>query len=183
MTQPPDDAAPRPDEPGYWEQKASEQQPESPYGTPPAPGTPEQGAPPYPQYGAPPAYGGQPAYGAPQYGASQGGYGYGYGYGYAPPAKHPSATTAMVLGIIGLAGGMVCYLPILASPFAWWIGAKAVREIDASNGQMGGRGEANAGKITGIIGTVILLLGVLALVGVIALGVSGAFDDSGSSNV
>lgn len=99
------------------------------------------------QYGGPP-YGQQPGY-------SQQTYGYGVP-AFAP--KHPSATTAMVLGILGLA------LCSIAAPFAWWIGAKTLREIDQSGGQYTGRGEAQAGKIMGIIGTVFLILGILATV-------------------
>jgi hypothetical protein len=106
--------------------------------------------------------GGQPPYDPNQpYGYGQGGYGQvpppppG---GYAQPENHPRATTALVLGILGL----VC-CSILA-PFAWSIGKKAVNEIDASGGRYGGRGQAQAGYILGIIGTVLLILGVLFMV-------------------
>ena len=75
--------------------------------------------------------------------------------GYAQPQNHPRATTALVLGIVGI----VC-CSILA-PFAWAIGKKAVNEIDASGGQYGGRGQAQAGYILGIIGTVLLILGII----------------------
>ncbi len=154
MTQPPDDAEPRPDQPGYWESQAAGQQPS---------GAPQQ------PYGAPQPYGAQPPPG--------GGYP-AYGYGYQPVQKHANATTAMVLGIVGLAGGMACGVLILASPFAWVLGAKAVREIDQSGGRLGGRNEANAGKIMGIIGTVLLVLAVVAITAFIGIGVSGGFDDS-----
>ena len=53
-------------------------------------------------------------------------------------------------------------LLLIVSPVAWVLGAKAVREIDASPGRYGGRDRAQAGKIMGIIGTVLLVLGVLA---------------------
>lgn len=92
---------------------------------------------------------------------------YGYQPVYAAP-KHPQATLAMVLGIIGLTG-IMCYVTALVAPFAWWIGAKATREIDADPARYGGRGEASAGKIMGIIGTVLLILGLLALAGFITL--------------
>ena len=39
-------------------------------------------------------------------------------------------------------------------------GASAVREIDAAPGRYGGRDQANAGRIMGIIGTVLLVLGI-----------------------
>ena len=57
----------------------------------------------------------------------------------------------------------------MLSPFAWAIGPSAVREIDATQGRYGGRDKANAGKIMGIIGTVLLVLGILAVIGLIAL--------------
>jgi Domain of unknown function (DUF4190) len=91
-------------------------------------------------------------------------------YGYRPPPpNHPSATTAMVLGIIGLAGILTCGgITLVLSPFAWAIGAKATREIKADPGRYSGEGAASAGKIMGIIGTVLLILGIVALVALIA---------------
>jgi hypothetical protein len=138
------------------------------------------------QYGQPPY--GQPPYGQPQY--SQQPYGqapygqapygqapYGqasYGYGAAAP-RHPSATTALVLGIIGLAGIAFCGgVTLVLSPFAWMTGARAVREIDATQGQLDGRDQANAGRIMGIIGTVLLVLGVLGVVALIGLLVASS---------
>jgi hypothetical protein len=76
----------------------------------------------------------------------------------------------MVLGIVGLVGIALCGgITLVLSPFAWAIGHKAVREIDADPGRYGGRDKANAGKIMGIIGTVLLVLGIVAIIGVIAL--------------
>ena len=74
----------------------------------------------------------------------------------------------MVLGILGL----VCCG--LASPFAIWLGRKSLNEIDASGGMLGGRGQAQAGFIMGIIGTALWVLGVLFYVLVVALGVFAA---------
>jgi len=98
-------------------------------------------------------------------------------YGYTVP-DHPKATTAMVLGILGI---VVCGV---MAPFAWSIGKKTRDEIDASGGRLGGRGQANAGYIMGIIGTVLLALGVLfAIVYVILivaiLGGTAASNASG----
>lgn len=81
-----------------------------------------------------------------------------------PPPSHPQATTAMVLGILGLA----CFS--FLGPFAIWLGLKSMREIDASGGQLGGRGQAQAGLILGILGTLVLcfffvMLGVGVLAG------------------
>ncbi|GAA1797044.1 hypothetical protein GCM10009795_048110 [Nocardioides hankookensis] len=133
--------------------------PEHPYGAPQEPGQ----QPPPPPYG----YGGQP-------------------YAYRPPVpKHPSATTAMVLGIIGLVGILACGgVTLVLSPFAWAIGSRAVKEIDAAPpGTVGGRDEANSGRIMGIIGTVLLVLAALAVVilvvALVAVGSSSSSYDSG----
>jgi uncharacterized membrane protein YjgN (DUF898 family) len=84
---------------------------------------------------------------------------------YGPPApNHPQATTALVLGILGL---VVCGL---VAPFAWSMGSKTVREIDASGGRWGGRSEANAGKLCGIVGTVMLAGGLLFFVFFLVFG-------------
>jgi len=71
---------------------------------------------------------------------------------------HPRATTSMVLGILGL---VVC---AFCAPFAWSIGGKTVKEIDASGGAYGARGQAQAGYIMGIIGTILLGLTVVGFV-------------------
>ena len=130
-------------------------------------GQPQQGQSPYgqPQYG-------QPQYGQPEYGQQSPGqqpYGATPGYGYPgqAPANHPSATTALVLGLIGLAGILFCGgITLVLSPFAWRMGARAVREIDANPGMYAGRDQANAGRIMGLIGTVLLALGVLQIASV-----------------
>ena len=118
----------------------------------------------------PPPYG-QPGYGTPP----PPGYGAGYGapppYGYFQAPDHPRATLAMILGILSL----VCCQ--LTGPFAWVIGGNAVKEIDASGGRLGGRGQAMAGKVLGIIGTVLLVLGIVYLVLLVAIGLSGGFDE------
>jgi|SRR3954447_20979974 hypothetical protein len=138
------------------------------YGEPPY-GQPSYGEQPYgqqPPYGDP-SYGQQPPYGAPSaygqpYGQQYGGPPqYGHPEGFAPVAyapDHPKATTCLVLGILGI---VVCSI---LSPFAWRMGRQTVAEIDASQGQLGGRGAAQAGYVLGIIGTALLGLAVLLLV-------------------
>lgn len=150
--------------PGYWEQQAAGPPPvysQWSYGQPTDPNQPGQnpyGQPPYP----PPPY--QPY---TQY-ASQ---------------DHPKATTALVLGLVGVVGGMMCGLPLLVSPFAWATGVKARREIRQANGQLGGDGSATAGMVLGIIGSVLLALALIVIVVLVILAVNdpSAFDDS--SNV
>ena len=82
---------------------------------------------------------------------------------------HPDATKAMVIGLIALIGGFTCYLPLALGPWAWVLGRRVVREIDAQPGRYEGRGQAMAGFVTGVIATVLLLLGVLLMLGLLAL--------------
>jgi small-conductance mechanosensitive channel len=106
-----------------------------------------------------------------------------YGAPYSPPqavAMHPQATTALVLGIVGLAGTFLCGIAVVLGPFAWVIGARAKREIAAAPGHFRGAGEANVGMILGIITTVLLVLAILAIVGFLLLFVVFAAAGSGS---
>ena len=122
------------------------------YGAPQGPGP--SGYPPPPGYAGHPEYAGQPgAYGQPGPGGPPPGY---PPYGYGPP-DHPRASTSMVLGILGL---VLCQV---VAPFAWVTGRQALREIDASGGRWGGRGQAQAGYVLGIVGTVILGLAVVGV--------------------
>ncbi len=80
---------------------------------------------------------------------------YGAYQAYVTPPQHPRATTAFVLGLLGLVlcppvgiGGVV-------------IGGRVRREIDAAGGQWGGRGLATAGWVLGIISVVLLGLYVI----------------------
>jgi hypothetical protein len=94
---------------------------------------------------------GQPAYQQPYQPA------YGQPPGYAVQ-DHPKATTSLVLGVLGV---VICGI---IAPFAWRISKQTLNEIDASQGQLGGRGSAQAGYVLGIIGTVLLALGLLFVV-------------------
>lgn len=66
--------------------------------------------------------------------------------------EHLDTTTVLVLGILAVA---IC--PILG-PFAWSQGNRALNEIDASRGTIGGASSVKAGRICGMVGSVILLL-------------------------
>jgi len=81
-------------------------------------------------------------------------------YGFVAP-DHPQAVTVLILGIVSVA---VCGF---VAPFAWVMGNRVVREIDASNGQLGGRSQAQVGRIIGMVYT--LLIGVALVIGVLAL--------------
>jgi len=150
---------------------------QDPYAQQPPPASADQ--PPYPPYGQQPY--GQAPYGQAPYGQQpyppQGQVPYGApGYGGPMAPKHPSATTAMVLGIGALGGMFVCGIPIVLAPFAWMIGGRAVKEIDANPGRYSGRDQAQAGRIMGMIGTGLLVLGVLAAVALITIAIAVSPD-------
>jgi uncharacterized membrane protein YjgN (DUF898 family) len=63
-----------------------------------------------------------------------------------------NATLILVLGILSI----VC-LPILG-PVAWIMGNNALKELDQGFGNPSSRGLVVAGRILGIIGTVLLIL-------------------------
>ncbi|MGW0182792.1 DUF4190 domain-containing protein [Nocardia sp. NPDC003345] len=97
-----------------------------------------------------------------------------YGYRpYGPPPEHPQATLILILGIVGLVFCQLC------APIAWVLGKRALNEIDASGGAIGGRSNVMVGYICGIIGSVFVILGILAIVAyfvfvVILFGTSSA---------
>lgn len=135
--------------------------PQQPPGGQQPPGQP-YGAqqPPQQPYGAQQPYSGQQPYGAP-------------GQWQVAP-KHPKATLVLVLGILGL---VVCQV---LGPFAWVMGNRAVAEIDANPGVYDGRGEAQAGRILGIIATIILILSILVVaffLVLIIIGVASSTSD------
>ncbi|QNN51350.1 DUF4190 domain-containing protein [Nocardioides mesophilus] len=181
-----------PGDPG--DQQPDEHSPAPPPGEEP-PATAPYGVPPQPGDGTPPGYPAPPGYAAPPppgygYPAPPPGYGYPPGPGYVPPGQpggylpgymqvpvrpdHPSATKALVLGIVALAGGFTCYLPILVGPWAWVVGRRTVREIDADPERWGGRSQAFAGYVLGVIATVLLVIGVLVIAGFLAILVASS---------
>ncbi|WP_408896740.1 hypothetical protein ACJ5H2_17625 [Nocardioides sp. R1-1] len=89
-----------------------------------------------------------------------------YGQGgqyFGPPPDHPQATMVLILGILGLA---LCQV---LAPFAWVMGGRVRKEIAASNGAVGGGQMATIGWVLGIVGSCLLLLGLLAFVAYIVV--------------
>jgi hypothetical protein len=87
---------------------------------------------------------------------------------YGPPVRdHPKSTTILVVGILSL---VVCGL---LGPFAWAMGNSALREIDGSLGTqypLGGRSSVNAGRICGMIATILVVLALVFFLGLFAIG-------------
>ncbi len=82
------------------------------------------------------------------------------------------ATTVLVLGILGV---VLCQI---LGPVAWIMGNNELQAIDAGRRPPENRGTANAGRILGIIGSVLLILSVVFLIVVVAGGITlGVFKD------
>jgi hypothetical protein len=92
---------------------------------------------------------------------------------YPTPARdHPQTTTILILGICGL---VLCQV---LGPFAWSMGSKALKEIDASGGQLGGRDMVNVGRILGMVSTIFLIVGVFLLVAFIGIAALAALSSA-----
>jgi hypothetical protein len=74
------------------------------------------------------------------------------------PQPHPQGTIILVLGILSI---LICGF---LGPVAWIMGNNAVAEIDRNPAAYTNRGTVNAGRICGIIGTVLLILGILLVI-------------------
>lgn len=79
------------------------------------------------------------------------------------------ATTAIVLSILGF----VCCG--LLFPVGWKLGHDEVTAIDTGRRDPNNRGTANAARIIGMIGTGLLVLGVLGYIILVAVGTSSGF--------
>jgi len=128
----------------------SEQPPQYPAQPPQGPGQPPQSPPQNPYQ----PYGGSGPTGPPNW-----------------KPEHPQATMVLILGILGMA---VCQL---IAPFAWVIGRRVKKEIDESGGQYAGSSQVQVGYILGIVGTCLMIVGVLffvvyIVIVVIAIGAS-----------
>ena len=83
--------------------------------------------------------------------------------------KPHRATLILIFGILGLVG--ICWpLGIVA----WVMGNGDLKEMDAGAMDPSGRSMTNAGRICGIIGTILLIIGTLVVAALFALGVIGA---------
>ncbi|MEN8234136.1 MAG: DUF4190 domain-containing protein [Actinomycetota bacterium] len=84
------------------------------------------------------------------------------------------ATTVLVLGILGL---VMCQV---LGPFAWVMGNREIEAIEAGRRPAQNRGTAQAGRILGIIATVLMIIGIVTIILVIAL-IGFASFSTGSS--
>jgi hypothetical protein len=78
------------------------------------------------------------------------------------------ATTILVLGILSL---VVCQI---LGPIAWVMGNNELAGIDAGRRPPQNRGTAQAGRILGIISTVLMIIGVVFLFVFLVIGLFAA---------
>ena len=76
-----------------------------------------------------------------------------------PSPAPPNDSRAMASLVLGMCGIACCFL----GPVAFFLGNSSLARIRASGGTLGGEGMAQAGRILGIVGTVILALGALVV--------------------
>ncbi|MFT7475273.1 MAG: uncharacterized membrane protein YjgN (DUF898 family) [Verrucomicrobiales bacterium] len=86
-----------------------------------------------------------------------------------PPTMYPEASqavVALVLSIVGIVacGGVLC-------PVGWYLGNQEMKAIDEGRRDPSKRDLAQAAKIVGIIGTALVVLAVVAIVGFAILAV------------
>ena len=77
----------------------------------------------------------------------------------------------LVLGILSL---VVCGV---LGPFAWSMGNRALREIDASQltaQPLGGRETVNVGRILGMVATILLVLGLVVGLGLVVVAITSS---------
>ena len=78
-----------------------------------------------------------------------------------PPPAPPTAPASnrpvisLVLGIVGIVCCAIC------GPIAWYVGKQELAAIAAGQSPAAGEGMAKAGMILGIVGTVLLVFGIL----------------------
>ena len=85
------------------------------------------------------------------------------------------STAALVMGILG-----ILFCPLVCSVLALVLGYQSRREIDASGGRLGGRGNATAGIVLGWIG-IAIMFALLILFG-IGLSLGGDAEISAPSD-
>jgi uncharacterized membrane protein YjgN (DUF898 family) len=84
-------------------------------------------------------------------------------------AEHPDGTTILVLGILSL---VVCGI---LGPFAWNMGNRATREMNANPGVVyRNRGNVTAGRICGMIATILIIVGVAFFALIVLFAAAGA---------
>ena len=146
-------------------------QPNNPPPNNPPPGYPPNPPPPSAQPGQPPPnYYPPPGYPPPAWPPPPGGY-YPPPGGYYPPQAPPvNATLILVFGILGIVFTFACGFGGVFGIVAWIMGNSALQTLHQIGDPLNQRGTVNAGRICGIVGTILMALGVVFFVAMMALG-------------
>jgi len=86
-----------------------------------------------------------------------------------PASQFPESSNALLALILSIANFFVC--PVLA-PVAWFIAGKELDGIDAGLRDPSKRDQANAARILGIIGTILLVIGLIFLFFIVVIAVA-----------
>ncbi|HEY9293301.1 MAG TPA: hypothetical protein VIP98_18655 [Microlunatus sp.] len=76
---------------------------------------------------------------------------------YAMSPEHPQGTTILVLGVLSIVVPVIGFV-------AWYMGHKVQREIDESGAVYSNTGNINAGKIIGMIMSILTIVGAAFLI-------------------
>ncbi len=96
----------------------------------------------------------------------------GVGVGGVPVSMYPESSQAVLALILSILGFVACCG--ITCPIGWWLGDQELKAIAEGRRDPSNQGTANAGKIVGIIGTVLILLAVVGFVGISLLGAASA---------
>ena len=107
------------------------------------------------------------SYTPPPEGGYPGGYG-GWGGPGMPPGSYQKPSNGALILVLGILSIVVCGL---IGPVAWVMGNQSMREIKAGVMDPREEGLINAGRIIGMIVTILLCLGVLLYCGIFALAI------------
>ena len=77
-----------------------------------------------------------------------------YGQPYGALPEHPQGTTILVLGIVGI-------FVTICAPIAWYLGAKAKKEIAASGIRYANEQNINIGRILGMVFSILAIVGIV----------------------
>lgn len=87
---------------------------------------------------------------------------------------YPEASQAVLVFVLGILGLMMCQV---LAPIAWIVGNGELRGIAEGRRPPQDRSLASAGRVLGIIGTVLLGLGLLFGLGFLVLAGAGIFNE------
>ncbi len=85
------------------------------------------------------------------------------------PGQYPEASQATSVLVMGILSVVLCQV---LGPFAWVMGNNELAAIDGGRRPPENRGTANAGRILGIVGTVLLGIGLVVGIAFLMFGIA-----------